>query len=615
MLKDVTSPPKAECITFAKFFDTGRAFKIPDYQRAYAWEAEEVEALLGDIDRLADMLEDDANLIHVMGMITCHRSKDESKPYRVVDGQQRLTTLALIHAELSRSAHTKSFLFAPNGNVRLMPQAVDENYFYNTLRGNNGPWKTQGQRNYAAASDTIKKWVNDNTRSPERLKNIVEDGLSLILFTLRDEADVARVFESINNRGRKVTQLDLVKNHLIHLVHTRKWRVNVQDVWSKIAANLAKLDINDEEADRVLRAVVTAQFNPNKRKSRETDAKIVAEKLPVFGSYGEKDRENFQKFLSFLENAFDAYSNLLTANDTSSARMRALTYLRHHGTLRSVLPIIMAHECLSASHAYVSDASVLEVIEKVNFRLYGLPRASRRIRVDSYDVKCSKLAHKYFTKQITSEQLKAELIAIVRSEQSNSVKCIVSSLTIDDGDTFRFDFPSYRKWLRYFLARWEESLLNNQSFNFEKLVGTGPKSNDKLEIEHIWAKEQTDKTVKEYQKGQLIGRLGNLMLIPKGMNVKLSKHLPEIKMEKAEAMNIIKLQQNVDLQHWIKKAVYFVDHLEADSAVAFGENNKAQQKTILKYRNIAMTKILASSRFVWVGCISGYRTTAPDVVS
>lgn len=268
--------PEAKCVSFAELFADGRDFKIPDYQRAYAWEEGEVKALLEDIDRLALMREEDDGVSHVMGMITCHRSSDNSKPYRVVDGQQRLTTLALIHAELSRRVNSKSFLYTKNGNVRIIPQALDENFFYATLRGKIGIYQTQGQRNYAAAAKTIRQWLKNNSRDPEALKGLLEHGLSLILFTLRDEADVARVFEAINNRGRKVTQLDLVKNHLIHLAHIKKWQGNVQGVWSKISTHLATLDINGDEADRVLNAVVTAQFHPNKRKARETDANIIA---------------------------------------------------------------------------------------------------------------------------------------------------------------------------------------------------------------------------------------------------------------------------------------------------------------------------------------------------
>lgn len=594
MSKDTSLAPEAKCITFAELFADGREFKIPDYQRAYAWEDAEVRDLLEDIDRLALMRDEDNDVSHVMGMITCHRSSDDRKPYRLVDGQQRLTTLVLIHVELSRLVGSKSFLFTKNGNVRLIPQSLDENFFYSTLRGKNGSYKTQGQRNYAAAARAIRRWVKGNQRNPEELKTIVEGALSFILFTLRDEADVARVFEAINNRGRKVTQLDLVKNHLIHLIHIKKWQANVQEVWSKISMHLAKLDITDDEADGVLRAVVTAQFYPGKRKAGETDANIISKKLPVFGRTDEREREEFEKFLGFIGNAFDTYSELLNANSTSTAKARAFTYLRNHGTFTSVLPIVLAYEFLSACNEGVGDTTVLETVEKVNFRLYGLRGASKR--VDSHDVKFANLAYNYLNGKLTSKALKKELVTVVRSEQPKPEVSIVSALSLDDGDTFDFYNQGMRKWLRYFLARWEESLLTNQSFDFGKLVGSGPKSNDKLEVEHIWAQKQADMSVKEYNSGQLIRRLGNLMLMPKGMNIVVSKHLPEIKAVKINDMKIVKLQQNVDLDTYVKKAKFFADYLEGNKASEFGESNKPQAKTIEKCRNVVMTKVLCDLR-------------------
>lgn len=594
MPQDINNAPYAKVLTFAELFDENRLFKIPNYQRAYAWEFSEVNDLLRDIDRLAIMREQDPAILHVMGMITCQFSSNKERPLRVVDGQQRLTTLALIHANLSRRVQKSSFLFTENDNVRLKPQAIDENYFYKVLRGKTGVGKTRGQRNYATAAKTIKQWIEKNKRTPEELRTLVEDGLSLILFTLRNEADVARVFEAINNRGRNVTQLDLVKNHLIHLVHVKDWQINVQEVWSKIATTLAILDIDDDEADRVLRAVVTAQFHPGKRNAGETDAKIIAKKLPVFGESSKNERENFETFLSFIEKAFDTYRALLKSNGTSTKRMKALTYLRHHGTLTSVLPIILTHEYLHSFNDGPDDATVLEVIEKVNFRLYGLPKASAR--VDSHEVKFAKAAHNYFTQEITPEELKNELINVVKNKQQTPMESIVKALTLDDNEDFNFSKQGWRKWLRYFLARWEESLLQNQSFDFDKLRGRGGKSNDKLEVEHIWAQKHADQTLKDYKKGLLIRRLGNLMLMPKGMNVMLSNHLPEIKAGKMKQLKINKLQQNEDLQDYVQAAVGFATYLETKKAAAFGDNTKIQPRIIKRCRNIVMTKILCDLR-------------------
>ena len=86
------------------------------------------------------------------------------------------------------------------------------------------------------------------------------------------------------------------------------------------------------------------------------------------------------------------------------------------------------------------------------------------------------------------------------------------------------------------------------------------------------------------------------MLMPKGMNIVISKHLPEIKAKKINDMKIIKLQQNVDLEIYVRKAKFFADYLESGKATAFGEVNKPQIKTIEDCRNVVMTKVLCDMR-------------------
>jgi len=65
-------------------------FKVPDYQRSYAWEKENVEALLSDIQEAIKNKEKEYFLgsIVVTGPI--------NQRFQVVDGQQRLATISLL---------------------------------------------------------------------------------------------------------------------------------------------------------------------------------------------------------------------------------------------------------------------------------------------------------------------------------------------------------------------------------------------------------------------------------------------------------------------------------------------------------------------------------------
>lgn len=66
---------------------------VPDYQRAYTWDKEKVEDLLTDWE---EYLQKTPTHSYYMGTLLLYYNK-EKKSYEIIDGQQRLTTLALIY--------------------------------------------------------------------------------------------------------------------------------------------------------------------------------------------------------------------------------------------------------------------------------------------------------------------------------------------------------------------------------------------------------------------------------------------------------------------------------------------------------------------------------------
>jgi len=74
--------------TLSEIFND-KIFKIPDYQRGYSWENEQLEDFWRDLQNLDD------KRVHYTGMVTVEHKK-ENDYYHVVDGQQRLTTIMIL---------------------------------------------------------------------------------------------------------------------------------------------------------------------------------------------------------------------------------------------------------------------------------------------------------------------------------------------------------------------------------------------------------------------------------------------------------------------------------------------------------------------------------------
>lgn len=93
--KDTTHTNGVRSIAFKIF--NGNFFKIPDYQRGYAWTQKEVIALLKDIENLYG-----SNHMHFTGTIVAAKDVAQKHHYDIVDGQQRMTTMIIIISELLR---------------------------------------------------------------------------------------------------------------------------------------------------------------------------------------------------------------------------------------------------------------------------------------------------------------------------------------------------------------------------------------------------------------------------------------------------------------------------------------------------------------------------------
>ena len=72
----------------------GQKFFIPKYQRGYRWEKRQVEELLNDLRGFFEDEESGARFYCLQPVVVCR--DDDARPFDVVDGQQRLTTLYIL---------------------------------------------------------------------------------------------------------------------------------------------------------------------------------------------------------------------------------------------------------------------------------------------------------------------------------------------------------------------------------------------------------------------------------------------------------------------------------------------------------------------------------------
>ena len=184
-----------ELITIADLIGKG-SFLIPGYQRGYRWTQDEVEKLLNDIYEFnADGTE--ANEYYCLQPIVVKKIKDE---YRIVDGQQRITTISLILGVISKELSQNESQITINYKVTDNP--LDNHY------------KDE-------AITVIKNWISKKEKESKefklnKLKENLLNSTKVIWYELDEVENEHKVFERLNVGKIPLTSAELIKATLLN---------------------------------------------------------------------------------------------------------------------------------------------------------------------------------------------------------------------------------------------------------------------------------------------------------------------------------------------------------------------------------------------------------------
>lgn len=226
----------------AYIFDDNFKFRIPVYQRPYAW----TESETGDLfDDLYNFYESGTSDNYFLGCIVL--IKEENRPEaEVIDGQQRLTTLTIFTAALCNAINALSddpeereslwIYLKSKGNVllgikaepRIFLRAKDQEFFREYIQEVN----FDGLDHISPVSlDTeAKKHIQNNCNLLRRKikEKFVDDGEELFSFakflftrcylivvSTPNQESAFRIFSVLNSRGMDLLPIDIIKSETI----------------------------------------------------------------------------------------------------------------------------------------------------------------------------------------------------------------------------------------------------------------------------------------------------------------------------------------------------------------------------------------------------------------
>jgi len=211
--------PSAQAKNVYELF-AGKVFRVPDYQRNYAWEKKNWEDFWNDIkEGLLTKTE------HYWGTIAL-KSTDESlycsekdipfNLFEVVDGQQRITTIYLFLlalANVGKPALRESFIKC--GNIYRLELGGLNNKVLKDLVDRKNP--SPAIKTNKLLKECLEYFENQ-IRSFNRLDKLSEylQNITFSLeFVVQDQTLAVKAFESLNDRGKPLTLLDKTKSYLM----------------------------------------------------------------------------------------------------------------------------------------------------------------------------------------------------------------------------------------------------------------------------------------------------------------------------------------------------------------------------------------------------------------
>jgi len=588
---------ESNLLSISKIF-TERLLRIPDYQRGYAWTPKEVSEFWNDLIHL----EDGKN--HYVGVLTLEDAPQKNienwvedhwiikarnyAPYFVVDGQQRLTTIIILIQTIIEEINLrnekiqdklqlnytdivdirKKFIFetkATSASRSYIFGYDKDNPSYEYLKRE---IFCEMSEKSGALEDTIytqnlssaKVYFSKNlkTLTIPQIQTIytkITQNFLFNIYSLDAEIDTYVAFETMNNRGKTLSHLELLKNRLIYLTtkldqedyEKASLRHDINECWKSMYHFLGKDISRRLDDDEFLYHHYILYF---KSFPKPTDAELIPgmENLPTRVLIPGVGRNEHKKVL--IDDIFSAKplndksrTHQVTAvfikDYVSSLKQSVETWYKIHNPEESnyhvdirkwlsrinkipswVSTRVLLLEALNNKFTIAKTATFLQHIEKCLF--------ISTLLLDAY-------FHRNFNFNNYALQLKGskdieKTTAILKSELDKMQKYIVPHFY----NTFNRDCDFYNwKGIRYFMYEYELSIRTNSKSERIKLDWEEFNKNENIldykTIEHIypqntrshdWTSKFSRYTVRERKKFR--HALGNLVPISSKKNSSLS---------------------------------------------------------------------------------------------
>lgn len=344
----------------------GNKIVVPAYQRAYSWDTPiDNSGRTTHTDVFLSDLEECSNSNAISPYYFGHFLFEErQKEFNVIDGQQRLTTIVIFLCALF--AKIKSVrelsedervcyedMIKSRSEMRFQTVRYDKQLFVDYVidqnKSDHNGLETESSRRIVRAFDFFRKHLSDKAEGYlTRMLSIIGDA-TCTTHLVKNESEAIQMFIFQNSRGKRPSNLEIVKAQFMHHVHLRGggkddvdyWVLEIRERFEKIYKSISSIEYRINEDD-VLLYTLRVYFNSlDEDNPRGKIEKELAK---------ENSLEFIRSFSRSLSASFECLSEFFGKHEKESFAIHSLVSL---GGIGVALPFVI--------RAYKHDLSLDEI--------------------------------------------------------------------------------------------------------------------------------------------------------------------------------------------------------------------------------------------------------------
>ncbi|GAA9043800.1 DUF262 domain-containing protein [Helicobacter pylori] len=526
-------------------------FEIPSYQRGYAWQERQLKDFWNDLEHVSKL----GNQFHYMHSLTLRELENEfeNSAFEIIDGQQRLATSLILLGLLATTTQNKDPKYSL---INLEPILSYKYYGLNEAfraiteeEKDLEAFKTSFYaKNLIEAYEFFQEKISDTPI--EALEKMFDALIKKMLFSVvglnDNRIDPFSSFETINNRGKDLSTLELLKNRLHFVAHKicdgkklEKLQQEINDTYTLIYHDLRQFE--DDHLESFLKHFVAYYYGEKGDfKKRLLEMEFNAHKRYTDNTNFNEEYEKIDDLLFYLSYSSKVWNFLHTLDEKSITlivddnkkleieitpkmrnlleKMRRLNALSDNAFLPLLLSLLTIQRAGKSANEqpYTTQEleGLLEYLERFGFLIYGV--AGKNTAKNKWIELAFKAiqAYRFWGDKITIEDLPTLEKNFFNRQGNSALELLEESIHS------KKNAEKWYKWgkaLNYLLYEYELHHNPETTLNFDGSIES---------IEHILP-QNPDQGYSAKEKNwaknpNIVHALGNLLLMAKNANSSLS---------------------------------------------------------------------------------------------